>query len=327
MSFHRLVLCGVVFVVVAVAGCSRPSLEASATRSVVRLGYQKTGTLNLVRLRGTLKSELARRGVQIEWIGFPAGPQLLEAMNTGSIDFGHAGDTPPILAQAAGVPFVYVGHEPGRPHAEGILVPRESPIRTVADLRGRRVALNKGSNVHYMLVRALERAGLRYDEIKTVFLPPSDARVAFSGGSVDAWAVWDPYFAEAERNGDARVLTDGAGIVSSPEFMLASPGFAQAHPDLVHVILDAIHREGVWARENLDEIATLFSHELRLEFATLRVAVARKNYGILPMDESTVAEQQQIADTFAALGLIRRRIQVRDAVFPLAPATESLPPK
>ncbi len=94
-------------------------------QDVVRIGYQKTGTLNLVRLRGTLAADLARLGVQIEWIGFPAGPQLLEALNAGALDFGHTGDAPPIMAQAAGVPFVYVAHEPspGRMKAEAIIVP------------------------------------------------------------------------------------------------------------------------------------------------------------------------------------------------------------
>lgn len=149
----------------------------------VTIGYQKTGSLNLLRLRGGLEPALAKLGVQVKWVGFPAGPQLLEALNAGSIDFGHTGDAPPILAQAAGVPFVYVGYEPARPRAEAILVPAGSPLKSVAELKGKRIALNKGSNVHYLLVRALERAGVRYDEVRTVFLPPADARAAFEGGA------------------------------------------------------------------------------------------------------------------------------------------------
>jgi sulfonate transport system substrate-binding protein len=263
---------------------------------------------------------MARSGVLVEWIGFPAGPQLLEALNAGSIDFGHAGDTPPILAQAAGVPFVYVAHEPSRPHAEAILVPDGSPLKSLADLKGRRVALNKGSNVHYLLVRALEKAGVEYDQVKAIFLPPSDARAAFDGGSVDAWAAWDPYFAQAETGAGARVLADGEGLVANREFHLASRGLARDRPDAIRVILSALRREGDWARGHPGEVAQLLGAEIGVEIGTMRRVIGRKGYGIAAMDDAVVAEQQRIADTFAELGVIPRRIAVREAVLAIEPA-------
>ncbi|MDR3639377.1 MAG: sulfonate ABC transporter substrate-binding protein [Isosphaeraceae bacterium] len=281
---------------------------------VVRIGYQKAGTLNLLRLRGRLTPVVAKLGVVVEWVGFPAGPQLLEALNVGSIDYGHTGDAPPILAQAAGVPFVYVGYEPSRPHAEAILVPAGSPLRSVADLKGRRVALNKGSNVQYLLVRALEQAGVPYDQVRAVFLPPSDARAAFEGGSVDAWAAWDPYLAEAEIGAGARVLTDGEGLVANREFHLASRALVQDRPDVVRAILDAVGQEGAWAQANADEVAHLLGAEIGLGAETMQRVIGRKSYAVAPMDETVVAEQQRVADTFAALGLIPAKIVVRDAV-------------
>jgi len=112
----------------------------------------------LLKGRGGLESKLAQLGYRVEWKEFPSGPPLLEALNAGAIEFEHAGETPPIFAQAAAVPFVYAAYEPAAPRGEMILVPKGSPIKSVADLKGKKIALNKGSNVHYLLVRALENA-------------------------------------------------------------------------------------------------------------------------------------------------------------------------
>ncbi len=302
----------------AVMGCGADSNTAGSP--TVRIGYQKAGTLNLMRLRGTLKPELDRLGVSIEWVGFSAGPLLLEALNAGSIDFGMTGDTPPILAQAAGVPFVYVAYEPRRPRSEAILVPTTSPLKSVADLRGHKVAFNKGSNVHYFLVRALEAAGLGYKDVQPVFLPPSDARAAFVGGSVDAWVTWDPYFAEAEINKVARVLADGDGVAANREFHLASRKFAQDHPDVIRALIKAIGTEGEWATAHKDKVSEILAAEMKIDLKSVQRMIERRVYGITAMDDAVVAEQQQIADTFASLGLIPRPVSVREAVLTAAPS-------
>jgi sulfonate transport system substrate-binding protein len=294
-------------------GCSK---NGDHPQDVVRIGYQKTGTLNLVRLRGTLAPDLAHLGARAEWIGFPAGPQLMEALNAGAIDFGHTGDAPPILAQSAGVPFVYVAHEPSRSHSEAIIVPAGSPLRTIADLKGKRVALNKGSNVHYLLVRALESAGIAYDQVNTVFLAPSDARAAFEGGSIDAWAVWDPYLAEAEVNAGARVLADGTGLVANREFHLAARRLAVERPEVVRAIFAGLDREGRWAIDHRDEVVKVLAAELGLEQTILQRAIARKAYGVTAMSDDVLDEQQRVADVFLALTLIPKPIVVREAIVP-----------
>jgi sulfonate transport system substrate-binding protein len=305
---------GLAALMIGLVGCGVGSREVDSGGSKVRIGYQKAGTLNLMRLRGSLEPDLKRLGVEVEWIGFPAGPQLLEAMNSGSVDFGHTGDAPPILAQAAGVAFVYVAHEPARPHAEAILVPSDSPLRTLADLKGRKVALNKGSNVHFFLIRALESVGVGYDQIQPVFLPPSDARAAFDGRSVDAWATWDPYFAEAELNTGARILADGEGLVANREFFLAARDAVRTRPEVIRSIVEALGREGDWARANLGEVSRILGEETGLKIETMRRVTGRKGYGIALMDDSIVAEQQRVADVFATLGLIPRKIDIRDVI-------------
>jgi sulfonate transport system substrate-binding protein len=114
------------------------------------------------------------------------------------------GEAPPIFAQAAGANLVYVANEPPSPRSEAIVVPGDSGLKTVAQLKGKKIALNKGSNVHYLLVRAIEKAGLKYSDITPVYLPPADARAAFERGSVDAWVIWDPLLAAAEKQLGAR---------------------------------------------------------------------------------------------------------------------------
>src|SRR4051794_8808424 len=152
------------------------AITVKADEKVIRIGYQKYGTLILLKAKGSLEAKLKPLGYRVAWAEFPAGPPLLEALNAGAIDFGSVGETPPIFAQAAtGARLTYVAHEPPAPRGEAILVPKDSPIRTVADLKGKKVALNKGSNVHYLLVRALEQAGVGYNEIQPVFLPPARA--------------------------------------------------------------------------------------------------------------------------------------------------------
>ena len=140
-----------------------------AQAETLRIGYQKYGTLVLLKAKGTLEKRLAADGVQVQWTEFPGGPQLLEGLNVGSIDFGVTGETPPVFAQAAGADLLYVAYEPPAPNSEAILVPKDSPIKSVAELKGKKVVLNKGSNVHYLLVRALEDAGLTKDDVDGYF--------------------------------------------------------------------------------------------------------------------------------------------------------------
>jgi sulfonate transport system substrate-binding protein len=287
---------------------------ARAEDGVVRIGFQKYGTLVLLKGKGALEGKLAPLGVTVKWIEFPAGPQLLEAMNVGAIDFGSTGEAPPIFAQAAGAPLVYVAHEPPAPRGEAILVPKDSPLQSVADLKGKTVALNKGSNVHFLLVRALEKAGVAYTDITPKFLPPADARAAFERGSVDAWAIWDPFQAAAEAATGARTLANGEGIVSNHQFYLGARDFTEANPAVVDAIIAALAEIDVWAKANPSAAAAELAPSVGIPAAILQVALERQSYGIKPLDAKVVAEQQAIADTFHALGLLPKPIVVSDAV-------------
>lgn len=295
---------------------SLPGAAAAQEKGVLRIGYQKYGTLTILKARGTLDKRLAAQGIEVQWREFPAGPQLLEGLNVGSVDFGTVGEAPPIFAQAANANLVYVANEPPAPAGEAIVLPKDSPIKSVAELKGKKIALNKGSNVHYLLVKALEKAGVAYSDIQTVYLPPADARAAFERGSVDAWVIWDPFLAAAEKQLGARVLVDGKGLVSNHQFYLASRPYAEKNPEIVKIIIDELAKADDWGAKNLKEVTAILAPQLGLEPPVVELAASRFAYGIKPISEAVLAEQQKIADVFTNLKLIPKKLNIKDAVLP-----------
>ena len=286
---------------------------AEAADKVVRVGYQKYGTFLLLKARGLLEKKLAPLGYTVTWTEFPGGPQLLEALNVGALDFGITGEAPPIFAQAAGAPLLYVANEPPAPRAEAILVPKDSPVHSVAELKGKTVALNKGSNVHYLLVKALERAGLKYTDIKTVFLAPADARAAFEHGSVDAWAIWDPFQAAAEITLEARSIANGeGGVASNRQFYLGEQKFVAANPAAIDAVLASIREIDLWAKDNVDQAARELSPAVGVPAPILKLALSRQSWDVRPIAPEVAADQQKIADTFYGLGLIPKPIKIGD---------------
>ncbi|MFV9655226.1 sulfonate ABC transporter substrate-binding protein [Pseudomonas sp. NY15366] len=296
-------------------GAITQAQAASDNESVLRIGYQKYGTLVLLKSSGALEKRLAEQGVKVQWTEFPAGPQLLEGLNVGSIDFGTTGETPPVFAQAAGADLLYVAFEPPAPLSEAILLPKDSPIKTVAELKGKKVALNKGSNVHYLLVRALEDAGLKYGDITPVYLPPADARAAFERGSVDAWVIWDPFQSAAEKQLQARTLRDGSGLVDNHQFYLATRTYAEKNPQVVGTLVEEIRGVGEWVKGNLDEATSQVAPLIGLSPEITRQAVERQGYGAQFITPEVVEAQQKIADTFTELKLIPKQLTIKDVIW------------
>ncbi|WP_045678802.1 sulfonate ABC transporter substrate-binding protein [Burkholderia glumae] len=282
---------------------------------VLRIGYQKAGLLAVVKAQGTLEARLAALGYTVKWFEFPAGPQLLEALNADSIDFGYTGAPPPVFAQAGGVRFVYVGAEPPAPHAEAIFVKPGSPVRDLADLRGRKVALQKGSSSNYLLLAALNRAGLRYGDIRPVYLAPADARAAFENGDVDAWVVWDPYYAAAQSALKVRTLSDYTGLTAPYNFYEATREFAGAHADIVAAVLRQLRETGRWVNAHPADTAAIIAPKVGLDTALVEAWFKRVPFGAVPVDDRIVASQQAVADAFYGVKLIPARIDVAAAVW------------
>jgi sulfonate transport system substrate-binding protein len=316
-------------VALAVGGCSRsegakPSTGAAASAApaeakpatLVKLGYQKIGAPFLLKERSEgLKQRLEKLNARAEWVEFKHGPALLEAVNANEVDVGYVGETPPVFAQAAGVSFVYAATDPPAPKSEAIIVPKDSMLTKLEDLKGKKVALNRGSNVHYLLVRALESVKLAIKDVEVVYLAPPDARAAFETGKVDAWVIWDPFLASAELTG-AKTLVNGENLVDNHLFYIVRRGFAEQHAELVKEVLDEYRLLSDWESKNPEEAARLLAKSSGVSYEALLVSERRHAYGILPITPELLEKQQKIADTFHKLELIPKQIRTADAFLP-----------
>jgi len=298
----------------AAAGAVLPQARANAPVKEIRIGYQKTGVLVITRQQAILEKKFAARQIGIKWIEFTSGPPLLEAMSTGSVDLGAVGDTPPIFAQAANANVVYVAGSPIT-NGQGILVPANSTIQTIADLKGKRVGFTKGSSAHNVVIATLEKAGLTYGDITPVYLTPPDAVPAFANGSIEAWAIWDPYFAIGEKRQNGRILVNAHEVARSNSFYLANRDFANANARETRDVIDGLAEAARWAESNRAEVAAALASVTGVPLEVQTVAAGRASFLIGPVTDETVTTQQAVADRFYKLGLIPKPIAIRDAVW------------
>jgi sulfonate transport system substrate-binding protein len=243
-------------------------------------------------------------------------------LSAGSLDFGLTGDSPPVFAQAANKDLLYVGAEPPKPNSSAILVQAASQIHKLADLKGKRIAVQKGSSAHFLLVQAVKKAGLTWADIQPIYLAPADARAAFERGSVDAWAIWDPYYGAAELSFKPRVLTNGRGLSNNNSFYLASRAFAENYPGTVLTLLDELTKADQYQLQNRKEVAQLISDISGLNLATVDLFLSRRAAPspTTVISPEMVADQQRVADSFKEIGLIPRAIKVADIVWQPKPA-------
>jgi sulfonate transport system substrate-binding protein len=281
----------------------------------LRIGYQKSA-VNLVIAKQSRVLEKRFPQAKVQWIEFPAGPQLLEALSAGSLEFGLTGDSPPVFAQAAGKDLLYVGAEPPKPDSSAIVVAAGSPIKTLAGLKGKKIALQKGSSAHYLLVRAVEKGGLQWSDIQPIYLAPADARAAFERGAVDAWAIWDPFYAAIELALRPRVLVTGRDLSSNNSFYLASRPFATQHPQAVAMIFDELTRADRFAQESRPAAIKLVADFSGVDAGVVNLFISRRPRSPVGLiTPQTVADQQRVADAFHKLGLIPKPVRVADIVW------------
>jgi sulfonate transport system substrate-binding protein len=297
-------------------GSASPAASSTATAAkVVRIGHQKFDPFTLVKARGGLEKRLQPLGVSVEWKEFQSGPPMLEALNVGSIDIGRTGDAPPVFAQAASAPLLYIGGSAPKDRSSGILVPANSAIQTLADLRGKKIAFTKGSSANYLLAKALKSAGIKWTDIDPANLTPADARAAFQQGNVDAWVIWDPFYAAAQAQKDVRVVKDSKGLAANRDFYLANKSFAQPNVKIIEAIREETQAVATWADANPAEVVKILAPILNVDVSILDVVTRRRSYGFEPIQADMVAEQQEIADTFFELGLIPKQLKVEEVVW------------
>ena len=294
---------------------------SAAKPQVLRLGYQKSSTLAVVlKTRGTLEQLLAPLQAKVSWHEFTSGLPLLEALNLGNVDVSaDVADTVPVFAQAAGAQLTFVAQEAPSPSAQAIVVRADSPIKTVADLKGKKVGFAKAAGAHYLLIAALDKAGLAFKDIEPAYLTPADGRAAFERGAIDAWVVWDPFLAAVQRQSAVRVIADGRGevrgqgdIASYQRYYLASTAFAQARPDVLQVLFSELKKAGQWVKQSPQDAAALLAPVWGLDVATVEQANSRRSYDVRAVQPGLLAEQQRIADAFLSEKLLPRRVNALD---------------
>ncbi|MGR9172324.1 aliphatic sulfonate ABC transporter substrate-binding protein [Rhizobium sp. KDH_Rht_773_N] len=296
-----------------------PSVRpARAAATELRIGWQKNGVLALAKRRGALEKRLADQGLTVSWSEFTSGPPLLEALGAGALDFGATGDVPPLFAQAAGGALYYVGIYRGSPAGSAILVRKDSPIRTLEDLKGRKLAFKRGSSAHNVTVKVLRKAGLTLDDVQPLDLAPPDAAAAFKNGSIDAWSIWDPYLAIAEADPETRILTTAEGIVDSYSYFLANKDFTDENGTVIVNVLDELAKVGRSAQDNLDETVKELSEITGVPADVTRVTLTRPGAdlgSVSTVTDAAASYQQALADEFYNLGIVPKKLATGDIVW------------
>jgi sulfonate transport system substrate-binding protein len=302
------------FAGLAIALACALALPAQA-RETVRIGYQKSSTLiTLLKTQGTLEKALGKDNIDISWHEFPSGLPLLEALNIGNVDISaDVADTVPIFAQAAQAKLTYFAEESPSPSAQAIVVPKDSPITQLADLKGKKVAVTKAAGSHYLLIAALNKAGLTFADIQPAYLTPADGRAAFENGKVDAWVTWEPFLTGVQRQLPSRVIADGVGLASYKRYYLTSTAYANAHPEVLKRVYQQLQEAGSWIKKNPRDAAQVLGPLWgNLDVETVEAANAHRSYQVEPVKADQLGEQQKIADAFFAAGLLPKAVDAKD---------------
>jgi sulfonate transport system substrate-binding protein len=296
---------------------SDPAVRADGSvdlsKVTLRVGDQKgTGVQALLQAAG----ELGNLPYKITWPQFTSGPPLLESINAGAVDIGGVGNAPPVFAAAAGSRIKIVTSYQAGLSGQAIVVPKDSPLKRPADLRGKRIAVAKGSSANYHLLTVLTKAGLRFADVRAEYLQPADALAALSAHRVDAWAIWDPYTAQAQQQEGARVLVDGNGYVQGDAFFVAGDKALadKARAAALRDFVGRIQRAHTWVNTHPGQWASTYARLTGLPYGVMLTAVKRDPYRDHPIDGTVIAGEQQVADAFAAAKLLPGKVTMANFV-------------
>ncbi|SMB80530.1 aliphatic sulfonate ABC transporter substrate-binding protein [Deinococcus hopiensis] len=303
------------------------ALATSAHAVTFTIGYQKGGIPNILKARGTLDA-YAKQGINFKWVLFTAGLPLLEAANAGAVDFGGVGNAPGVFALAGGADLKYVAVTENRSDAgEAIIIPKGSALKTVADLKGKRIGVFRGSSAHFFLYNALKQAGLGFKDVTIVPLAPPDARPAFESGTIDAWTIWDPYLTTALQGTGARVLRDHKGLGQGDSYYL-SPSAVLKDPEkkkALQILLAELERTSTWANANKNAVITQFSDELGIPKSVLEVTVPKSvPFNIRPFRASDLKPLTALANAFTEVGVLPGKVSLSAQSYVALPAFKTV---
>ncbi|WP_339309478.1 aliphatic sulfonate ABC transporter substrate-binding protein [Paenibacillus sp. FSL k6-2145] len=321
----------ILVLILVVSGCGNENINASNGKNAkpvednsnpnasdddvtVKIGVQgKGGLFGKAQEQKWFEDAFGELGVKVEWLEFQSGPPMIEAMASNHLDFAGMGNMPPISAQAAGIDFKIISQLLDGKNNVAIIVPKDSPIKSIADLKGKKVAVTKGSNAYNFLYLVLEKAGLGNSDIQEIQLQPDETQPSFESGKVDAWAVWDPYITLNALSGKGKVLADGESEgVLSPSFQLVRSDFANEHPELVTLYLKTFEKARQWEANHQEEAFQRYADERNIPIELVKGMQSRAAMINIPVSDETIADQQNTANFQFELGTIRKEINVAD---------------
>ncbi len=284
--------------------------DSSSTLTTVRVGYLQNGPLAIAKYRGNFVKKMKKAGYKVEFKLFKNGPAMNEALAAGSLDYAGYGDTPPVSAQAQGIKISYIGVGSDKVKESGIIVPKNSKITSLKDLKGKTIAYAKGTSSDYMLIRALASVGLTKSDVKLENLDTASASTAFAQGKIDAWATWDPYIATEQLTVGAKFLVNDKGFAYNRDYLVARTSFAKKHTKLNNTFVKYLGQEMSWANTHKAKLAKIEASMLKIKLSAAKLMVSRRNYSFGKMNSKRVKEQQQIANVMYKAGEISKKIDV-----------------
>jgi sulfonate transport system substrate-binding protein len=269
----------------------------------LRVGDQAgTGAQSLLTAAGLLN----KLPFKVSWSDFTSGPPMLQALSAGDLDVGGVGDAPPVFAAAGGAKLAIVGALANDPDSAAIVVPKNSPIHSISQLKGKKIAVAQGSSADYHLLTVLNKAGLSVHDVTLEYLQPAEAQAALSSNAVDAWDVWSPFVEEAVHQDGGRVLVNGQGYGSNFSYTVASTS-AIANSNVAKEIseyLKVLDQAHTWADTHAAAWAKVWAQATGLPTTTMDAAAADDVQHPIPVTASITSAEQSLVDAFAKAGLI-----------------------
>jgi sulfonate transport system substrate-binding protein len=293
-----------------IAGVLLSAIASASAQTTLRVGDQKGNSQAVMEAAGVLKDAPYR----IEWKEFAAAAPLLEALGAGAIDTGLVGDAPFTFAAAANAPIKAIGAIRQSNDGLAVLVPRDSKIHRFDDLKGKKIATGRGSIGHQLILAALEARGWSTSDVQIVFLAPSDAKVAYTQGAVDAWSTWEPYTSQEEVLFQSQPVITAEGLTPGLGFQVAS---RDAIRDKRAQLEDFLHRltaARAWSLNNVGAYAETWGRLMNLPPAVPLNWLSRAKIHLTPIDDEVVSGEQKTIDLYFRAGLIKQKLNAADIV-------------
>ena len=285
----------------------------------VTIGYQKGDPIDVSRARGVLAQKMDELGYKVVFKEFADGTAEMQALASGSINYARTGDTPPVISAASGTKVAYIAAGASRADGSGILVAKDSKIKSINDLKGKKVAYTQSTSSQFLLTQALAKQGLSIDDVAGKKMKQADAAIAFAKGNIDAWVTWDPYTAQGQVAQKAKMLQNGIGLSNNRDFILSTQSYAKKHEAVNKYLVRYLTEDMTWANDNPTDLSKMLKDALGMKQAVIKKMVARRDWTLTPMTPAITKEEQTIADVFFNDGVLNKQINVADNVITVQP--------